>query len=172
MRRLEMMRYVSTRVAALAAVGVLALLVLVVVSIVQAHYDLLLVALAGGAGIGLALLIHQKQAAHAAQLRKLATKVDRLTHLARGIPRLEDTVTSSPRMLEGSQERQIAETAARFDWLARRQSEEAERLDAFAGSLEATLTRRHEQILALLQAGDSSTDPRPDAREKTTGSPL
>lgn len=164
-----MMKNLSTRVVALAAVGLLALLVLAALWLAQGRYELLLVALAGGVGIGLALVIHAQQVANSAQLRKLAAKVDRLTDLAHGIPRLEETVASSPRMLEGSQERQIAETAARFDWLARRHSEEAERLDAFKTSLEETLSQRHEEILALLQAGDASTEPGTDGRQKPTG---
>lgn len=167
-----MMKNLSTRVAALAAVGVLVVLVLAAMSIAQGRYELLLVALAGGVGIGLALVIHARQVADSTQLRKLAAKVDRLTQLAHGIPRLEETVASSPRMLEGSQERQIAETAARFDWLARRHSEEAERLDAFKSSLEDTLARRHEEILALLQAGDLPGDPGPDGRRKPAGPSL
>lgn len=163
------MKNLSVRVVALAAVGMLALLVLAVVAIVQGHYDLLLVALAGGAGIGLALVIHQKQVAQSAQLRSLAKKIDGIAHLAHGIPRLEETVTGSPRMLEGSQERQIAETAARFDWLARRQTEQDERLDAFESSLEAALARRHDELLALLKPGGAPAEPEPAGRRKTAG---
>ncbi len=146
------MRKLSSRLIALAAVGVLALLGLAVMSVAQARYELLLIALVGGVGIGLALAIHQKQVAQSAQLRRVVAKLDHVAQLAEGIPRLEDTVTGSPRMLEGSEERQIAETAARFDWLARRHLDIAEQLDTFLQQIEATVSAQHQDVLAQLQS--------------------
>jgi hypothetical protein len=146
------MKNLSGRLIALVAVGLLALLGLVVLSVAQARYELLLVALLGGVGIGLALAIHQKQVAQSGQLRRVVAKLDQVAQLAQGIPRLEDTVTGSPRMLEGSQERQLAETAARFDWLARRHLDIAEQLDTFLQQLEATVATQHQDVLAQLQS--------------------
>ena len=145
------MKNLSSRLIALAAVGVLALLGLAILSIVEARYEFLFIALAGGAGIGLALVLQHKQVAQSAQLKELGAKVDQVAQLARGIARLEDTVTGSPRMLEGSPERQIAETAARFDWLARKHLEIAEQLDAFLLQIEATVAAQHEDVLAQIK---------------------
>ena len=146
------MKTLSVKVVALAAVAMLALLGLAVLSVLQGRYDMLLVGLIGVVAVGLGLTIRQTQAAQAAQLKRVATKVDQLAELAQGIARLEDTQASSPRLLDGSEEGRVAETAARFDWLARRHLEQAERLDGFLTQLDATIARQHQDVLAQLQS--------------------
>ena len=145
------MKNLSTRVVALASVAMLALIGLAVLSVVQGRYDVLLVGLIAVVGVGLGLTVRQAQVAQAAQLKQVLTKVDQLTELAQGIPRLEETQASSPRMLDGSQERQLAETAARFDWLARRHLEQAEHLDGFLAGLKGTIAQQHQDVVAQPQ---------------------
>jgi hypothetical protein len=55
-------------------------------------------------------------------------------------------------MLDGSQERQLAETAARFDWLARRHREQAEHLDGFLAELQVTIARQYQDVVVQLQS--------------------
>lgn len=153
------MKNLSAREVALSAVAALALLGLVVLSIVQARYELLAIGVIGGAGIGLAVAIRRALVAQAARLGRIDAEVKRIAALSEGIRRLEDLFVSPPQMLVGSQERQIAETAARFDWLARRQGEQAEHLDAFLAALEATLARQHEDLLARLDPQNTASVP-------------
>lgn len=149
------MKRLSKKVVALTAIAVLSLAGLAVLAIVSGRYDSLLVGLIAATGVGVLVLNHQALTAQAGQLRKLTIRQNRLIELAKGIGRLEGRFASSPRMLEGSPERQIAETAARFDWLARRHVEDAERLDSFMDDLESSLVRRHEELLAQLHAQSS-----------------
>lgn len=162
------MRNLSIRVVGLVAVALLAILALAVMSVVEGRYDLLLVGLIGVVGVGLGVIVRQAQAAQAVQLKQVITKVDQLAQLAQGIPRLEETQASSPRMLDGSQERQLAETAARFDWLARRHREQAEHLDGFLAELQATIAR---QLQSPPDRGVAATSDQAGDGQRTVGSP-
>ncbi|HEY3407851.1 MAG TPA: hypothetical protein VGK53_06750 [Propionicimonas sp.] len=169
------MRNLSIRVVGLVAVAMLAILILAIVSVVEGRYDVLLVGLIGVVGVGLGLTVRQAQAAQAAQLRQVIAKVDQVAVLAKGIARLEETQASSPRMLDGSQERQLAETAARFDWLARRHREQAEHLDGFLAELQATVAGQHQDVVAQLQSpqdrGAAATSDQAGDGQGTVGSP-
>ena len=148
------MRNLRGKTAALLGVAALALLALLVLGIIQGRYDTLLVGVIAFVAV---VFASQSQATGVQKsIDKLAKNTSRIAQVADGVARLEDTVTSSPRMLEGSQERQIAETAARFDWLARKHTEQAERLDAFTRELDATLARQREEILTLLRPEGSA----------------
>lgn len=144
------MKNLPRKAIALLGVAAFALLGLVVLAITQARYDTLLVGLI--AFICTVFAARSGSAAPRRSVDRLMTGPGGLKQIAAGVARLEHTATSSPRMLEGSSERQIAETAARFDWLARRHTAEAERLDAFMRDLEATVARQHEEIVAQLKA--------------------
>jgi len=169
------MRNLSIRVVGLVAVALLAILALAVMSVVEGRYDLLLVGLIGVVGVGLGVIVRQAQVAQATQLKQVIAKLDQLAVLAQGIPRLEETQASSPRMLDGSQERQLAETAARFDWLARRHREQAEHLDGFLAELQATIARQHQEVVAQLQSphdrGAAATSDQAGDGLGTVGSP-
>ncbi len=169
------MRNLSIRVVGLLAVALLAIVILAVMSVVDGHYDLLLVGLIGVVVVGLGLIVRQAQVAQAAQLKSVITKVEELARLAQGIPRLEENQVGSPRMLDGSQERLVAETAARFDWLARRHREQAEHLDGFLAELQATIAGQHQDVVAQLQSpqdrGAAATSDQAGDGVGTVGSP-
>ena len=144
------MKNLPRKAIALLGVASLALLGLVVLAIIQGHYDTLLVGLI--AFICTLFAARSDTAGPRRSVDRLMTGTNGLKQIAAGVARLEHTVTSSPRMLDGSSERQIAETAARFDWLARRHATEAERLDTFMRDLEATVARQHEEVVAQLKS--------------------
>lgn len=165
------MRNLRGKSAALLGVAAVALLALLVLGIIQGRYDALLIGVIAFIGV---VFASQPQAAGVQKsIDKLTKNTSRIAQVADGVARLEDTVASSPRMLDGSQERQIAETAARFDWLARRHTEQAERLDAFARELDASLARQREEILTLLRSqGSGSAAPSTGPDSGTAGPEL
>lgn len=116
-----MSKRLGRRTTVLVAVVGAALVALTVLVVLRGTWELLLIAvIAVGAAV-----ISAQWAVSGLQRpgRSLAPIASGLDKLRKAVDRIEDTVTSSPRMLDGSQERQIAETAARFDWIARQQAE-------------------------------------------------
>lgn len=142
------MRNLSAKVVGLVLVALLALLGLVVLAVVQGRWDALLVGVIGVAGVGVGVVVSQGRSEQAVRLKRVAAKLD---VVVKGVSRLEDAPVL--RMAEGSQERQIAETAARFDWLARRHTEQAAALEVFRGELEGLIQRQHREVLARLELG-------------------
>ncbi len=150
---MDLMRKLPRKAIALTGVAVLALLGLLILAIARGSYDVLLLGLIAFIGVLFAAFgdfIRGRRSGDrgTAELRRVAAAV----------ARVENTVTSSPRMLDGSSERQIAETAARFDWLARRHEAEAERLDTFMNAVEATLARHQDEVVARLDALQARID--------------
>ncbi len=161
------MRNLPRRAFALLGVATIALLGLIALAVTQGHYDTLLVGLI--AFIGTLFTARGGSSGSRRSVDRLMTGANGLKQIAAGVARLEHTVTSSPRMLEGSSERQIAETAARFDWLARRHAAEAERLTTFMRELEATVARQHEDVVGLLTSRHGPTDAAPAAGSEGAG---
>ena len=157
------MKNLPRKALALLAVAALALVGLVVLAIVRGTYEALLVGLI--AFIGTLFAARGNTAGLQRSVARLTSGPTGLKRIAAGVARLEHTVTASPKMLEGSTERQIAETAARFDWLARRHEAEAERLDSFMRDLEATVARNHDDLVAQLHAGQAGVAPAPAAED-------
>ncbi len=162
------MKNLPRKALALLAVAALALMGLVALAIVRGTYEALFVGLI--AFIGTLLAARGNTAGLQRSVDRLTSGPAGLKRIAAGVARLEHTVTASPRMLEGSTERQVAETAARFDWLARRHEAEAERLDTFMRDLEATVTRNHEDLVTQLHALRAGADAAPsDAGDSDPG---
>lgn len=160
------MKNLPRRAIALLGVAAFALLGLVVLAIAQGLYDTLLVGLI--AFICTLLTARSSTAGGRQSVDRLVNGTAGLKQIAAGVARLEHTVTSSPVMLDGSSERQIAETAARFDWLARRHATEADRLDAFMKDLEATVARQHEEVIAQIESLRVRVDAAPESDDRET----
>lgn len=163
------MRNLRGKAAVLVGVAALALLALIVLAIVQGRYDTLLVGVIASAGVLLIAVRTGTSPALQRSVDKLTKQTAGIARVAEGVARLEDTVTATPTMLEGSQERQLAETAARFDWLARRHTEDAERQAALRQELAETFARQHAELLALLQNRQAGADTAGPSEPGTSG---
>ena len=116
------MRRVSKKVLAVAAVAALAFLVLFIVVIVTGDWATLLIGVISLSLLALLVVMIRGQREQREMLKSLRGRVNEISR------RLDD-MAGGPVTEASSRDQQIAQTAARFDWIARRQAEIIRLLD-------------------------------------------
>ncbi len=106
------------------------------------------------AGLSVVVLLVMLRRAAAAEARSVKNVLNQLAEIERRVGLLAAAVRDEPapapappRMLDGSLERRLAETAGQFDWIARRQAEQSDLL--------VRLERRVQELSAQREAAPS-----------------
>ncbi len=138
---------------AVAVLAAVALLALGLLGVSRQEWGTVLGAVAG---LSVVVLLVMLRRAAAAEARSVKNVLNQLAEIERRVGLLAAAVRDEPapapapappRMLDGSLERRLAETAGQFDWIARRQAEQSDLL--------IRLERRVQELSAQREAAPS-----------------